>query len=130
MLVPAVGGVTTLTILYWKSDFFLQFKTPNIWTNSSPSYFQGFIQAILMSGRWHKKLNLLIWLSNSIFINLILKYIGIELAIKINYLIKFQAIYLSSWSKKAKTSQRFYLAEPLPVLHHKPVVELTVPQEP
>ena len=35
----------------------------------SPEVFsQGFIQAILMSGRWYKKLNLLIEFSNSIFV--------------------------------------------------------------
>ena len=50
---------------------------------------QRFIQAILMSSRWHKKLNLLIEFSNSIFINFILKHIGVELAFKINYVTRF-----------------------------------------
>ena len=42
---------------------------------------------ILMSGRRHKKLNLLIEFSNSVFIFVfILKHIGFELAFRINYL--------------------------------------------
>ena len=36
-------------------------------------HIQGFIQAILMSIRWHKKLNLLIEFSNSIFIKFYFK---------------------------------------------------------
>ena len=46
----------------------------------------GFIQAILMSGRWYKKLNLLIKFSNSIVIILKKKHIGFELAVNINHL--------------------------------------------
>ena len=45
---------------------------------------QGFIQAILISVRQHKKLNLLIEFSNLIFTNFILKHVGIELAFKMN----------------------------------------------
>ena len=47
-------------------------------------YSQGFIQAILMSGRRHKILNLLIEFSSSIFIKFVLKHIGVELAFNIN----------------------------------------------
>ena len=45
---------------------------------------QGLIQATVMSVRRHKKLNLLIEFSNSIFTNFILKHVGVELAFKIN----------------------------------------------
>ena len=47
-------------------------------------YHQGFIQAILMSSRQHKKLDLLTEFYNSIFIKFILKHIGVELSFKIN----------------------------------------------
>ena len=43
---------------------------------------QEFMQAILMSVRQHKKLNLLIEFSNSIFANFILKHVDTELAFK------------------------------------------------
>ena len=49
-----------------------------------PISLQGFIQAILMSVRRHKKLNLLIEFSNSFFTNFFLKDVGIELAFKLN----------------------------------------------
>ena len=45
---------------------------------------QGFIQAILMPGRWHKKLNFLIEISKSIFIKFYSKHFGVELTFKIN----------------------------------------------
>ena len=50
---------------------------------------QGFIQAILMSGRQHKKLNLLTEFSTQSSKKFILKHIDTELAFKINYLTKF-----------------------------------------
>ena len=73
-------------------------------------YSQEFIQAILMSGRQCKKLNLLIELSN-FFTKTFLKHIGVELVFKINYLIRFlqfEAIYFSSRCKKAKNFQGLY----------------------
>ena len=48
------------------------------------TYDQGFIQAVLTSVRRHKKLNLLIGFSNSIFTNFIENHVGIEPAFKIN----------------------------------------------
>ena len=45
----------------------------------SLSYYQGFIQAVLVSGWRHKKLSLLVKLSNS---DLMLKHIGVELELK------------------------------------------------
>ena len=45
---------------------------------------QGFIQAILMSSRQHKKLNLLTEFSNLISQNFSLKHTGSEIACKIN----------------------------------------------
>ena len=50
----------------------------------SPVARQGFIQAILMSGRQHRKLNLLIEFKNSIFKKINLKNVIVELAFKIN----------------------------------------------
>ena len=72
-----------------------------------------------MSGRRHKKLNLQIEFSNSLFIKFYLKHIGVKLAFKINLLIRFfvfQAIYLSSRCKKTKHFQGLY---PLPMNHHQ-----------
>ena len=43
------------------------------WKHQNPSWIQGFIQAILMSGRRHKKLNLLFKFSNSIFVKFYIK---------------------------------------------------------
>ena len=51
--------------------------------------YQEFIQVNLMSVRRHKKLNLLILLSNSIFINFYFKAFGIEIFLKIHWLTKF-----------------------------------------
>ena len=76
---------------------------------------QGFIQAVLMPGRLHKQLNLLIEFSNSILINLFENHIGIELSFKINSLtmfLPFWAICLSSRCKKAKIFQGLYLLNP------------------
>ena len=50
---------------------------------------QGFIQAVLMSGRRHRKLNLLIEFKNSIFKKINLKHVIVELAFKINQLASF-----------------------------------------
>ena len=71
-----------------------------------PIFLQNFIQAILMSGRWCKKLNLLSGFSSSIFIIFFKKHIGFELAVKINQLtsfLLFLAISLFSRCKKVKT---------------------------
>ena len=70
--------------------------------------FHGFIQAILMSGRWYKKLSLSIEFWDSIFI--FLKHTGFELAVNINHL-KVSSIlsYLFVLRcKKAKTFQELY----------------------
>ena len=50
----------------------------------SPVAQQEFIQAILMSGRQHRKLNLLIEFKNSIFKKINLKHVIVEIAFKIN----------------------------------------------
>ena len=88
-----------------------------------------------MSGRRHKKLNLQIEFSNSLFIKFCFKHIGVKLAFKINLLIRFfvfQAIYLSSRCKKTKHFQGVYPPPPEspPGLGHELVAELISPQVP
>ena len=59
---------------------FLEFYIPNIIIEA-----QGFIHAILISGRWHKKPNVLIEVvSNSIFLIFFIKHVVIEMTFKIN----------------------------------------------
>ena len=66
------------------SPSFLTFISQGGLLDTYPISLQGFIQAILMSVRRHKKLNLLIEFSNSFFTNFFLKDVGIELAFKLN----------------------------------------------
>ena len=66
--------------------------------------FQRFILAILMSGRKHKKLNLLIEFSNSIFIKFYLKASWCWTCIQ-NKLAMFEAFYFSSRYKNANIFQ-------------------------
>ena len=82
---------------------------------------QGFIQAILMSGRRHKKLNLLIQFLNSIFIKLYFETyrhwtcIQNKLACYVSSILS----YLSSRCKKTKVFQGIYPPEAPPGLPHE-----------
>ena len=85
---------------------------------------QGLIQAILMAGRQHKKLNFLTEDSTSIW--------DFKTMLKVNQLTRFllfQAIHLSSRNKKAKTLSWALPPEPSPGLCHEPIVELAAPQD-
>ena len=93
---------------------------------------QGFIQAILMSGRRHKKLNLLTEFSTQSSKKFILKHIDTELAYKINYLTKFLLFKLFICPPDVKRPKYFrsFTPETSPGFHHKPVAVLTAPGEP
>ena len=101
--------------------------------NSTRVGAQGFNQAILMSGRGYKILNLLIEFSNLIFIKIYFKAYWRWTCIQSKWHTKFllfYAIYLSSRYKKTKMFQGFYPTEPLPELRHEPVEELTALRDP
>ena len=89
---------------------------------------QGYIQAILMSGRRHKKLNLLIEFSNSTFIKFYFKAcwclkicIRNKCAYEVFFL--FEAIYLSSRCKQTKMFKGFTPLTP----HHDLLQHLETP---
>ena len=84
--------------LNWFNKRFLSPSLP--WTNKEAENplnkcWQGFIQAILMSSRWHKKLNFLIEFSNSIFIKFYFEAywcwtcIQSKLACKVSYILNY-----------------------------------------
>ena len=77
------------------------------------SIYHGFIQAILMLDRQHKKLNVLIELLNSIFIKCFLKHLVVELAFKINNLTKFLLFSATYFSSKCKKVKIFQMLNPL-----------------
>ena len=100
-----------------------------LWCNRS-ACMQGFIRAVFMSGRRHKKLNLLISFQTQSSSNLMSKHIGVELAFIINWLTKFASIFsnlIVFRCKKNKTFQGFYLTETPPGPHYEQLDELTAP---
>ena len=95
-------------------------------------YPQGFIEAILISGRRKKttqKLNLLIEFLNSVFIKFPFKVTGVELAFRIINLQIFFYFKLFMCSLDVKRSKYFKAFIP-PNPHRELAAELTAPQDP
>ena len=81
-----------------------------------------------MSGRWQKKLNLLIEFSDSIFIKFYLKHIGIQNKSVYSFFY-FQLFVCPPDVKRPKFFRSFKPPEPLPGSCHEPLVELKVPSD-
>ena len=86
-----------------------------------------------MSVRCHKKLDLLIEFSDSVFTNFILKHVGIDFAFKIKLIYKFSSILSYSFVLQIEKGQNFsgtLLPEPPSRLRHEPIAEFAVSQDP
>ena len=92
--------------------------------------YKKFIQVILISGRWLKKINLLIEFWNSIFIKFYFKtywhwtYIQKKLACKVSF-----KLFIYSPHEKRPKFFRGFTPKPPPRICHEPVAELTAPQD-
>ena len=95
---------------------------------------QGFMPAVLMSCRRHKKLNFLIKFSNSIFIKFEVKVywrwtcVQNKLIYKVSFY--FQQFVCVPDVKKTKNVLRFYLTETPRRLRYEHVLELEAPRDP